>query len=330
MTLSRPMSEPTETAIPVGQTAQGEEVVSNGVCGEATLSICVPTWKDGADALFASLVRLDGAGRCTLLVYDDGSSASDLTRQLTRQILRFPGPARLITASSNQGRAIARNRLQALAETRWILFLDADMRPDDDQFLLRYLEMAATLDAPALVPGGFSLKYATPTIETKLHAAQSEASECVSAEIRRRAPGRFVFTSNLMVHREILENIEFDPGFTGWGWEDVDWGLQVAGRYDIHHIDNPATHLGLDTDDGLIAKYGGSGANFARLVQRHPAAMETTPLYKSARWLSRLPGRSALAWLARRIALGKAWPLQVRLYGLKLYRAAKYAPHLEK
>lgn len=330
MTLPHPTCETPDAAIPVGQTEQGEDVVSNGVYGEATISICIPTWKDGADALFASLIRLEGAERCTLLVFDDGSADPDLTRQLARQILRFPGPARLVTAPTNQGRAEARNRLQVLAETNWILFLDADMRPDDEQFLVRYLELAETLEEPTLVPGGFSLKHATPTAETKLHAAQSEASECVSAEVRRQEPGRFVFTSNLLVHRDILENISFDPGFKGWGWEDVDWGLQVAGRYDIHHVDNPATHLGLDTDTALVAKYGQSGANFARLVKRHRAAMETTPLFKSARFLSRFPGRSILAWIGRSAALGRAWPLQARLYGLKLYRAAQYAPHLEK
>jgi len=328
MIQTRTGSEIAASGVPVGQTEQGEDVVSNGVFGEATIRICVPTWKDGADALLASLIRLDGAERCTLLIFDDGSKDADLSRHLVRQILRYPGPARLITASANKGRATARNRLQALAETDWLLFLDADMRPDDEGFLLRYLELTETLNEPALVPGGFSLKHATPTQETQLHAAQSNTSECVDASVRRKAPGRYVFTSNLMVHRDILNGVSFDPGFVGWGWEDVDWGLQVAERYAIHHIDNPATHLGLDKDAALIEKYGRSGANFARLVTRHSAAMEATPLYKSARLLSRLPGRSGFAWIGRKLALGRGLPLGLRLFGLKFYRAAQYAPHL--
>jgi len=315
-------------AIPVGRTDAGEDVLSNGVTGEALLSICIPKWKDSADALLASLVRLDGADQCTLLIFDDGSGDEGLTRLLAQQILRYPGPARLITAPQNAGRSHARNRLIELAETNWILFLDADMRPDDDEFLTRYLDAAEACDTPTLIPGGFSLRHATPTAETRLHAAQSIASECVNAAVRAAEPGRYVFTSNILVHREILEHVTFDDGFKGWGWEDVDWGLRIAGTYPIHHIDNPATHLGLDTDTALMDKYGGSGANFARVAERHPDAIKPTPLYKIARRLAKLKLAGVMRPIAKRITIAKFAPLKLRLLGLKLFRAATYAEYL--
>lgn len=314
-----------KAAIPVGQTEAGEDVLSNGVSGEVALSICIPAYKDSADALLASLVRLDGAAQCTLLIFDDGSGDAELTRVLARQILRFPGPARLITAPGNAGRSHARNRLIDLAETDWILFLDADMRPDDGDFLTRYLEAAGQSEGPTLIPGGFTLKHAHPTQETRLHAAQSLASECVSAAVRERAPGRYVFTSNILVHRDILEAVQFDDAFQGWGWEDVDWGLRIAADYTIKHIDNPATHLGLDSDQALMAKYGGSAGNFALALARHPEALKATPLYKAAHLLSRLPGRGLVKGLAGWVAKRRALPVKLRLFGLKLYRAAAYA-----
>ena len=315
-------------AIPVGRTDAGEDVLSNGVTGEALLSICVPTWKDGADALLASLIRLEGAEECTLLIFDDGSMDEDLTRHLARQILRYPGPARLITAPENAGRSQARNRLTILAETDWVLLLDADMKPDDDDFLKRYLDAAEAAEVPALIPGGFSLRHAHPTDETRLHAAQSIASECLPAEMRAKAPGRYVFTSNILVHKAILDTVQFDDGFEGWGWEDVDWGLRIADAYPIHHIDNPATHLGLDTDKALMQKYGGSGANFAYAVARQPEALKATPVYKVAKTLSRLPGKRSVKWAAGQLARVRWLPLKLRLFGLKLFRAAAYAEHL--
>ncbi|MEL6860499.1 MAG: glycosyltransferase [Pseudomonadota bacterium] len=311
-----------------GTTEAGEEVISNGLQGEAKISICVPTWKDNADALFASLIRLPGAERCTLLIYDDGSYDSDLTRQLTRQIRRYPGPARLISVRVNKGRSHARNRLMALAETEWILYLDADMQPDDDDFLNRYLDAIDATDEPALVAGGFSLRHAAPTDETRLHAAQSAASECVPANLRAEAPGRYVFSSNLLVHRTVLDQVAFDDGFQGWGWEDVDWGLRVADQFTVHHIDNPASHLGLDTDQALIAKYAVSGANFARLIERHPDAMAESRLYRLTHLVRKMPGR---AWIGRRacqIAQMKRAPMRVRLLALKLFRAAVYGGEL--
>ena len=311
-----------------GATRNGEEVVSNGKQGEAKISICVPTWKDNADALFAGLIRLPGAEHCTLLIYDDGSHDSDLTRQLTRQIRRFPGPARLISARANKGRSHARNRLMALAETEWILYLDADMQPDDEDFLNRYLDAIAALEGPALVSGGFSLRHASPTDQTRLHAAQSAKSECISASERAEAPGRYVFTSNLLVHRKILDEVEFDPEFTGWGWEDVDWGLRVAHAFEVHHIDNPATHLGLDSDQALIAKYGGSAENFVRLVERHPNEMRQSRLYRLAQKLSRIPGRAQIERAACQIAQIQAAPIKLRLLALKVFRAAVYGGRL--
>lgn len=313
---------------PVGATDAGEEVLTNAKSGEARITICIPTWKDSADALLCSLARLPGADRCTLLIFDDGSTDQDLTSQLARHVMRYPGPARLISAPKNVGRSHARNRLKDLAETDWVLFLDADMQPDSDTFLTAYLTAIEAQTEPALISGGFSLEHVRPTDETRLHAAQSAASECVPATVREREPGRYVFTSNVLVHRQVLNDITFDPGFTGWGWEDVDWGLRVAATYPINHIDNTATHLGLDPDAQLIEKYANSAKNFVRLVDRHPVSMQPTPLYRMAKRLSRLPGRSVLQSLSLRLTKMRRAPLKARVLALKLFRASVYGAHL--
>lgn len=312
----------------VGATPEGEEVMTNAKSGDAKITICVPTWKDNADALLCSFARLPGAEQCTLLVFDDGSCDSDLTRQLARHILRFPGPARLICAPKNAGRSHARNRLRALAETDWVLFLDSDMQPDDDDFLNRYLDAIDAEEDPALIAGGFSLEHVLPTAETHLHAAQSAMSECVPASIRAEEPGRYVFTSNILAHKQVLDQIGFDPGFKGWGWEDVDWGLRVAAAYPVLHIDNPATHLGLDTDDALLEKYGNSADNFVRLVERHPDVMETTPLYRMAKFFSRLPFEKQLTGAFDTVARKRYLPIRLRLLALKLFRASAYGTRL--
>jgi len=312
----------------VGQTPSGEAVVTNGRRGDARMSICVPTWRDSADALLCHLTRMPGAEDCTLLVFDDGSQDPALTRQLTRQVMRFPGPARLISAPKNCGRSHARNRLFALAEANWILFLDADMQPDDDDFLNRYLDAIDAQIDPALVAGGFSLRHAHATRETRLHAAHSQLSECVPASRRTKAPGRYVFTSNILVHRDVLSTIAFDPGFQGWGWEDVDWGLRVADMFPILHIDNDATHLGLDADAALIEKYAGSVDNYLRLVDRHPDEMAQTPLYRAAKRLGQIPGVLTFARVFQALAKTQYLPMKLRLLSLKLFRASIYGARL--
>ena len=288
----------------------------------------MPTWRDSADALLSSLTRMANADQCTLLIFDDGSHDPSLTRQLTRQIMRFPGPARLICAPKNCGRSHARNRLFDLAEAQWILFLDADMQPDDGDFLNRYLDAIDAHEAPALIAGGFSLQHVSPTQETRLHAAQSHASECIPASLRANAPGRYVFSSNILVHRNVLDAVSFDPGFQGWGWEDVDWGLRVSKQFPVLHIDNCATHLGLDTDAKLMEKYEHSADNFLRLFERHPEDIAQSSLYRVSKRLSYLPGLRVLSRLCRNLAQLRIAPIKLRLLALKLFRASIYGTRL--
>ena len=305
----------------------GETVFSNGHGGTAQLSICVPAYKDDASQLINALSQLDGADQCTLIVFDDGTGDSVLTENLISAVSGFSGPARLETSKRNLGRSHARNRLVARAEADWLLLLDADMLPDDDQFLRRYLNALTAAEDPALIAGGFTLKQAKASANQHLHFAQAAASDCLTAAERSKAPGRYVFTSNILVHRQVLEQIGFDEGFSGWGWEDVDWGLRVADHFPILHIDNTATHLGLEQDAVLVDKFGSSGANFARLVEKHPVAAESMALLKAARNVKGIP---LIKPVARAISLQRIWPTPVRLAALKVFRAAAYSEYLPK
>src|SRR5690606_23100227 len=101
---------------------------------------------------------------------------------------------------------------------------------------------------------------APPDAAHALHRALAVGGDCLPAAERRHAPEKYVFTSNLLVRRDVFETERFDEGFSGWGWEDVEWGMRVARRWPIVHIDNPATHLGLDDAETLAAKYEQSTA----------------------------------------------------------------------
>ena len=303
----------------------GERVHSNAKDGLARLSICVPAYKDDPLPLLSRLSELTGVEQCTLLIYDDGSDDNAMTAQITNAIDSFPAPARLITAKINIGRSHARNRLIARAEADWLLLLDADMLPDDRGFLACYLKLIELAEEPVLIAGGFSLEQIVAAPDQRLHAAQSAKSDCLTAAERSEDPGRFVFTSNIAVHRDILTNIPFDEGYTGWGWEDVDWGLRVAKAYRILHVDNPATHMGLDNDADLIAKFGSSGLNFARLITTHPEETHSMPLTRMARRFKYIP---FLKPTAKIIARMRFLPTPLRLIGLKTYRACAYARYV--
>ncbi len=292
----------------------------------ARLAICIPAYRDNASGLIRALSALPEAADCALLVYDDGSDDPDLVRAHEDAMANYPGPSLLHVAQQNAGRSFARNWLVAHAPADWSLLVDADMLPDHPDFLTRYLEAAAAAGGPALIAGGFSLEQVVPGHGNRLHYAQAAASDCVNAETRRSDPGRYVFSSNILVHRSVLNSVPFDEGFSGWGWEDVDWGLRVVETFPVIHIDNTASHLGLEPDKQLLDKFGSSGANFARLVARHPDAATRMPLLSAAQ---RVKGVPLLAPAARRVAAASFLPLKLRVMALKVYRAAAYSPYIE-
>jgi hypothetical protein len=140
--------------------------------------------------------------------------------------------------------------------------------------------------------------------------------------VRRRTPEKFVFTSNLLVRRDVFEAESFDEGFRGWGWEDVEWGIRVSNQHPIGHIDNTATHLGLDRPEVIALKYEQSAANFARISRAHPKVVRTYPSHKAARLLKSLPLRRLWRPGLKAVALSAAAPLGLRAFCLRLYRAA--------
>src|SRR5690606_17596363 len=106
--------------------------------------------------------------------------------------------------------------------------------------------------------------------EHALHRQMAQHSDCLPAAERARTPEKYIFTSNLLIRRDVFEAEAFDERFSGWGWEDVEWGVRIGRRWPIRHVDNPATHLGLDTARALVGKYRQSVANFARVASSHP------------------------------------------------------------
>lgn len=290
------------------------------------LSVLIPFLRDDPADLLGRLdaeaPALNGAVEIVLL--DDGTADPALTMRLTEQVRAMALPARLISLTANEGRAIGRNRLASAARGKCLLFLDSDMRPDRPGFLQRWSELVRT-DNPAVAFGGFSLLQAPDEARFAVHRAMAAKSECVAAPERAKQPEKYVYTSNLLVRRDVFEAEAFDSGFTGWGWEDVEWAARVARRFEIRHVDNPATHMGLDTVPMLAGKYEQSAPNFARIAARHPELVAAWPSYRAAKTLKRLPGLGLLRPLMRRGAEAGWLPVAARAFSLRLYRAALYA-----
>lgn len=290
------------------------------------MSVLIPFYRDDPSTLIGELARQirDRGDAVELVLFDDGSADDLLAHRVEIAVHRACLPARFVRSADNIGRAKGRNRVAKAARGQWLLFLDSDMLPDTPLFLKTYVDLIERV-RPAVVFGGFSLDQAPRRREHALHRAMALASDCAPVEQRCKAPEKYVFTSNLLVRRDVFEGEHFDETFTGWGWEDVEWAMRVTRRFPILHIANTATHLGLDPAPVMARKYEQSAANFARVVSGHREVVRRYPSYRAACALKQVPLRALWRPLLKAIALAEPAPLAARALAMRLYRAALYA-----
>jgi hypothetical protein len=256
-----------------------------------------------------------------LVLLDDGTGDDEFAHRIASAVQGLGFPARLVQLFANEGRSKGRNRLVRHSRGQHLLFLDSDMLPDAPDFLERYLELIET-QRPAVAFGGVSLSQADPWPEHRLHCRLAERSGCAPAALRRRHPARFVFTSNLLVRRDVFAAEPFDEAFAGWGWEDVEWSVRVTRTWPIAQIDNPATHLGLDSPRMIALKYELSAANFGLMLEAHPDIVRRFPAYRLALLLKWMPLMRQSRGLFKALALAEPAPLALRAMSMRLYRAA--------
>ncbi|WP_300526853.1 glycosyltransferase family 2 protein [Maricaulis sp.] len=284
------------------------------------LSILIPFYKDDPTPLMTTLNTLIGA-RCEfeILLLDDGCPDMELNAAVARTLRAMVTPARLISAADNIGRSEGRNLLAREARGDWLLYLDADMQPCDDAFLTAYLERIEDGGFDAAF-GGYVLPEAAEK-QFELHAALARSSDHSDAGQRNEIGATAFCSSNLLVRREVMQTVPFDSGFTGWGWEDVDWAVRAGALFRLIHLDNAARHDGLQPVDTLLAKYREGAVNYARLLEKHPE-LDRLPGAKAARLLGAVPFQSALRGIWSALAMSAALPMRLRTLALKLWRAS--------
>jgi glycosyltransferase involved in cell wall biosynthesis len=301
------------------------DIVENAAWAGAQprVSVLIPFFRDDPSQLLVALDK-SASGQVEIVTLDDGSGDDTLAAAVGATIRALQTPARLVRLAANEGRASGRNRLAGQARGGHLLFLDSDMLPDAPDFLGRWVSLVEQR-RPAVAFGGFSLDQAPHTRDNAVHRAMALRSDCVPVAARRQSPEKYVFTSNLLIRRDIFDAEPFDHSFVGWGWEDVEWGMRVSRRHQILHIDNPATHLGLTPASVIAGKFEQSAANFARVVAAHGDIVSSYPSYRVARALKRVPMRGVWRPWLKAAAVQNAGPATLRAFALRLYRAALYA-----
>jgi len=189
---------------------------------------------------------------------------------------------------ANQGRAKIRLDLAAAAKGEWLLFMDADVIPDSKEFLKIYIDEIEKDSADAICGGtGYSQRALTGSQYDFYLYLVAKAGQS-NAALRNTVPWQMLLTSNMLVKREVFQELPFDSRFVCYGYEDQEWGIRVKNAYRLRHIDNTVSHLGLQTKAELYRKMRESIGNYDLLRQWHPREFAETSISLVENFFSRL------------------------------------------
>jgi glycosyltransferase involved in cell wall biosynthesis len=241
------------------------------------VSILIPTYNADCVPLAEKLRKMAerAAVPYEIIVADDASFEG--FRERNAYIATWP-KCRYLQMDHNVGPARLRNYLADNAQYSYLLFMDSDVMPANDDFLELYIRAAKPY---SVVCGGFRYPD-TPSHGAELRHRFGVEREAKSVNARRAAPYKDFNSMNFMIYRETFQQIRFDDTFH-LGYEDTMFGIRLQQAHvEMIHADIPAIHVVEEKTDAYLRKV----ERAVRILKGHETEM--LPYVKLLHTYSRL------------------------------------------
>lgn len=229
------------------------------------LSVCIPVYNWDVRNLVFSVHQqcLNAKIEFEILVVDDFSTNQDV--QAFNQSISL-SHFRYIGLEANVGNAEARNVLARSTQNNWLLFLDSDMIPAQDNFIEKYLHEIELDDFDIMSGGILYEENVAPEFKLKwTHGTKTEE------QIEHKDPYLEIRGNNFLVRKEIFLANPFGGLPESYGYVDTHFGLKLKmAKARVKIIDNPCVHLGLETNENFIRKYKTALRNAFWMMNNQP------------------------------------------------------------
>ncbi|MFV0391540.1 MAG: glycosyltransferase family 2 protein [Paludibacteraceae bacterium] len=184
--------------------------------------------------------------------------------------------------TDNVGRSAIRNLLADKAKYNHLLFLDCDAEVSTTHFIEKYLpfchDECVVIGGTAYEPGNND-----PAYSLRLKYGRKREAKTAT---EREKDGKYSHfsTFNFLIAKSVFQKIRFDETISGYGHEDTLFGHRIAElRCEIHQIDNPLIHKGLDDNQTFIRKTEEGTRNLYLLYQtgRYPFLAKQSKLLQT-------------------------------------------------
>lgn len=214
------------------------------------ISILIPTYNYSVYPLVEALHKQASSVQIEfeIKVYDDGSSQFQLENEIIND---FPFST-YIKFQENRGRTAIRSLMAKEAKYEWLLFLDADVLPKNDDFIKRYIEAILGNKSCDVIFGGISYEKEKPPQEKMLRWKYGQTREAKSVTERKKEK-YFIISQNLAVKKHMF--LKSNTLLENYYGLDNFFSNQLK-RMDakVLHIDNPIIHFGLEANTTFIQK----------------------------------------------------------------------------
>lgn len=227
------------------------------------LSILIPIYNYNAFPLVSELRKqcLECSIEFEILCQDDSSDNFISENQIISTLENCV----FSSNTFNLGRGKNINSMAQKASYDWLLILDCDTYPKDQNFIQNYITTIEKNESAAF--GGIVYQNQKPEKEKLLRWVYGNKREALPVQKRIQKPNSNALTSNLLIQKELFLQYPFDPSITKYGYEDLCFlTILETKNIFVSHIDNPTFHLNLETSEIFLKKTKTALENLAFII----------------------------------------------------------------
>ncbi|MEP3838938.1 MAG: glycosyltransferase [Algibacter sp.] len=215
------------------------------------LSILVPVYNYSISSLVTEIHKQATHAKINfeIICIEDGSNKFVLENKSVVDGLEH---ASIIISSKNNGRTKSRQILSDTSKFNWLLFLDADVMPKSDRFIIKHLE---NIDSKyEAIYGGFAYKTIKPQKNKTLRYNFGKNFEEVDAKKRNLKPYQIVISANFLIKKEIFSKINSQIKIKSYGLDNFFGALLKENKVNVLHINNEVYHYGIEDNKLYLNK----------------------------------------------------------------------------
>lgn len=230
------------------------------------ISVLIPVYNFDVTNLVIAITNQAKANDVAIEVicYDDVSENN--IRLKNQHSVNFIDRCSYFVNSKNLGRTKTRQLLAEKATYDWLLFLDADVFPKDNNFISKYA-IADNGEYNAFF-GGIAYDEKTLNKNNTLRYNFGKHRESVNAANRNNLPYKVTTSGNMLIKKDVfLETNSKLSCINCYGLDYYFGALLKENKVKIKHIDNEVYHLGIENNAVYLKKVQESIKTLATLVK---------------------------------------------------------------